>query len=149
MGRNLLGRGGRGVGGCLLVVGLLTGACRNAGSVQTEQYTTRDGSEQLVGTACTGFEKDSGFGGGLLPDVPGAAGESGAGEPTRGFSFNYEGTGSSLRLTVVDGGGHTVAERVYDSAFVDSGRKDELKVDAGQQQKLRFVATGAPSCPGD
>ena len=148
MGRTSLGRGGWGGGGLLWGgVALLAGACRNGGSVQTEQYSTQDGAERLVGTACTGFEKDSGFGAGLLPGVPGAAGESGADEPP-GFSFSYEGTGSSLRLRVSDGGRRVVAQRVYDSAFVESGRTDELKVDAGKEQ-LRFVATGAASCPGD
>ena len=148
MGRISLGRGGWGGGGGFLpLMVLLGGACRNSGSVQTEQYSTQAGSERLVGTACTGFEKDSGFGAGLLPGVPGAGGESGASEE-RGFSFNYEGTGSALRLRVSDGSGHVVAERVYDGAFVESGRTDELKVDAGKEQ-LRFVATGAASCPGD
>jgi hypothetical protein len=147
MGRNSRGGLGGGGGRFWVMAALLGVACRNGGSVQTEQYSTQDGSERLVGRACTGFEKDSGFGAGLLPGVPGAAGESGAGEE-RGFSFVYEGTGSALRLRVSDGSGHVVAERVYDNAFVESGRSDELKVDAGKEQ-LRFVATGAASCPGD
>jgi hypothetical protein len=146
MGWSLFGRVGLALaGGVVGVSAGLIGGCQNRPFVQTEQYVTRDGREQQIGSACAGFEKDSGFGAGLLPGVPGAAGDPGVDE-TNGYAFKYEGTGNSLRLSVTDAHGQTTAERSYDGAFVESGRKDELEVDAGEQ-RLRFVAQGVSECP--
>jgi hypothetical protein len=89
-------------------------------------------------------QKGSGMGGGRAPGVPGAAGE-GPQTTTSGYSFSYEGTGSGVRLVVVDGSGKTLAERNYDSGFIDSGRKDEVKVDA-DGEALRFVGWGVTAC---
>jgi hypothetical protein len=146
MGWRSLGRAGLAMAGGLFGVAAgLIGGCQSGPFVQTEQYVTREGQEQQIGSACAGFEKDSGFGAGLLPGVPGAGGDSDADE-TSGYAFKYEGTGNSLRLSVTDGHGHTMAQRSYDGAFVDSGRKDELSVEAGEQ-KLRFVAWRVSECP--
>src|SRR5690242_17147479 len=92
MGWSLLGRAGLAMAGGVVGVaaGLISG-CRNGPCLQTEQYVTRDGQEQQIGSACTGFEKDSGFGAGLLPGVPGAAGDGNVDE-TNGYAFKYEGT---------------------------------------------------------
>jgi len=123
---------------------LLDVGCQDGPFLQTEQFVTRGGQEERVGTACIAAQKGSGLGGGRAPGVPGAAGES-AGASTNGYSFSYEGTGSGVRLTVTDGSGQTLAARNYDSAFIDTGRKDELNVEA-DGEKLRFVAWGVAEC---
>ena len=123
---------------------LLLGGCQQGPSLKTEQYVTRDGHEEQVGSACMSVEKGSGLGGGRAPGVPGAAGE-GAADAGSSYSFSYEGTGSSVRLKVDDGSGMALADRSYDTAFIESGRRDELKVSAGAES-LRFVAWGVPQC---
>ena len=132
------------VGVGALTCALLGVGCQNGPFLQTEQYVTKDGQEEQVGRACISAQKGSGMGGGRAPGVPGAAGEA-ALAATAGHSFNYEGTGNSVRLTVADGAGNTLVERSYDSAFIDAGRKDQVTVEA-DGETLRFVAWGVPSC---
>jgi hypothetical protein len=139
-GRITLAAAGLGSLGCVL----LGVGCQEGPFLQTEQFVTRDGQEEQVGTACIAVQKGSGLGGGRAPGVPGAGGEGEAATPS-GHSFSYEGTGSGVRLAVLDGSGKTLAERNYDSAFIDAGRKDELKVEA-DSEKLRFVGWGVAAC---
>lgn len=127
-----------------LALGLLSAGCQDGPFLQTEQFVTGDGQEEQVGTACISVQKGSGMGGGRAPGVPGAAGD-GTDGALNGYSFSYEGTGNGVRLLVVDGGGQTLAQRSYDSAFIDGGRKDELEVEA-DGQKLRFVGWGVAAC---
>jgi hypothetical protein len=142
MGWNLRGRMTRLAAG--LAFGLLGAGCQDGPFLQTEQFVSHDGQEEQVGTACIAVQKGSGMGGGRAPGVPGAAGEGAQTAPS-GYSFSYEGTGSGVRLVVVDGSGKTLAERSYDSGFIDSGRKDEVKVDA-DGEALRFVGWGVSAC---
>jgi hypothetical protein len=125
---------------------LLSVGCEDGPSLQTEQFTTRDGEpEEQVGRACIPVKKGSGMGGGRAPGVPGAAGEGDTVASTSGYSFSYEGTGSGVRLTVADKRGKTLAERNYDAAFIAAGRKDELEV-ATPGETLRFVGRGVAAC---
>ena len=119
--------------------------CQQEAYVHTEQYVSADGGpEELMGVECMSLDKGNGFGGGRAPNVPGAGGEgAGTGQD---YSFSYEATGSLMRLVVQDPQGATLAERSYDRAFVDSGRKDELKVDTGGGSSARFIAWGVPDC---
>ena len=129
----------------LVFTSVLAAGCQNGPFLQTEQFVTRDGQEEQVGMACMSVDKGSGLGGGRAPGVPGAAGD-GAGEAAAsGHSFSYEGTGNGVRLTVADGAGITLAQRTYDSAFIDSRRKDELTVEL-EGETLRFVARGIATC---
>ncbi len=124
---------------------LFTVGCQEGPFLQTEQYVTRGGEpEEKVGTACMSVDKGGGLGGGRAPGVPGAAGDGSAAEAAS-YSFSYEGTGKAVRLQVVDGDGTILADKSYDSAFIDSGRKGEVKVDAGGET-TRFVAWGVPQC---
>lgn len=145
MGWNLRGRvtlTAAGLGGLGLVV--LCAGCQNGPCLQTEQFVARDGQpEEKIGTACMSVEKGGGMGGGRAPGVPGAAGEGS--EEAAGYSFSYDGTGSGVRFRVVDSAGKTLADKSYDGAFIDSGRKDELTVDTGDAT-ARFVAWGVPQC---
>ena len=132
--------GGAGVLGVLLAVG-----CQNGPYLQTEQYVTRDGQpEEKVGSACMSVEKGNGMGGGRAPGVPGAAGDSSA-DATGDYSFSYEGTGNGVRLQVIESDGTVLAEKSYDGAFIDSGRKDEVKI-VVVGETARFVAWGVPEC---
>lgn len=145
MGRNLWGRVtlvAAGLSGSALVA---LGACgQNGPYLQTEQFVARDGQpEEKIGTACMSAEKGGGMGGGRAPGVPGAAGEGS--EDAAGYSFSYDGTGSGVRFRVVDAAGKTLADKSYDGAFIDSGRKDEVTVDTGDAT-ARFVAWGVPQC---
>jgi len=121
---------------------LLSLGCQNGPFLQTEQYVTRSGEEEQVGTACISVEKGSGMGGGRAPGVPGAAGEGG---DDSGYSFSYDGSGSGVRFRIVDGAGRTLADKTYDGGFIDSGRRDEVTVDTGSAA-ARFVAWGVPQC---
>lgn len=119
--------------------------CENGPFLQTEQYVTRGGQEEQIGRACISVEKGSGMGGGRAPGVPGAAGDGAGDAAASGHSFSYEGMGNGLRLTVLDGSGQTLAQRNYDAAFLDSGRKDQVTVEA-DAETLRFVGWGVPTC---
>ena len=144
MGRNSRERGLAGTARVLLGgAALLVLDCQNGPYLQTEQFVTRDGQpEEKIGTACMSAEKGGGMGGGRAPGVPGAAGE---GSEEAGYSFSYDGTGGGVRFRVVDSAGKTLADKNYDGAFLDSGRKDEVTIDAGAE-KARFVAWGVPQC---
>jgi hypothetical protein len=142
MGWNFRGRVTLPVGA--LAMALLSAACQDGPFLQTEQFVTRDGQEEQVGSACISVQKGAGMGGGRAPGAPGAAGEAADGAPS-GYSFSYEGTGGGVHLAVVDGSGKTLAERTYDSGFIDAGRKDELKVSPDGEQ-LRFVGWGVATC---
>jgi hypothetical protein len=129
----------------LAALPLMTAGCGGDGPfLQTEQYVTRAGHEEKTGTACMAVGKGNGMGGGRAPGVPGAAGE-GAVDAASDYSFSYDGTGSGVRLLVVDSAGNTLADRSYDSAFIDSGRKDEVKIDV-VGESARFVSWGVPQC---
>jgi hypothetical protein len=145
MGRNSRERGLRGLAGALSGGAALLGlGCQNGPYLQTEQFVSRDGrQEEKTGTACMSAEKGGGLGGGRAPGVPGAAGEGS--EEAAGYSFSYDGTGSGVRFRVVDGAGKTLADKLYDGAFIDSGRKDEVTIEAGAE-RARFVAWGVPQC---
>ena len=145
MGCNWLERGARGSIGLLLAgAALVTLGCQQNGPyLQTEQYVTQGGQEQLTGTACMTSDKGNGMGGGLSPDQPGAGGDGG--NDAAGYSFSYDGTGGGVRLKVLDAAGKTLVDKTYDSAFMDSGRKDEVTVEIGAGS-ARFVAWGAPQC---
>lgn len=136
----------RGVGGGVGVLGVLLGlGCQSGPFLQTEQYVTHDGhSEEKMGTACMSVEKGSGIGGGRAPGVPGAAGE-GSADTAASYSFSYEGTGNGIRLRVIENDGTVLADKSYDSALIDSGRKDEVKIAVGDET-VRFVAWGVPQC---
>src|SRR5689334_21125393 len=112
------------------------GGCQHGPLLQTEEYVTMGEVEKLICTGCISVEKGGGMGGGRAPGVPGAAGEGGE-EPAH--SFSYDGTGSGVRFRVVDGAGRTLADKRYDDAFIDSGRKDEVTVNTGSAT-ARFVA---------
>jgi len=129
----------------VLVCVLLAVGCQNGPFLQTEQFVTRDGQEEQVGSACISVDKGSGLGGGRAPGVPGAAGDRAGEAAASGHSFSYEGTGNGVRLTVADGSGAALAQRTYDSAFIDTGRKDELTVEL-EGETLRFVARGIATC---
>lgn len=123
---------------------LLALGCQNGPYLQTEQFVAHDGEPaEKIGTACMSVEKGSGMAGGRAPGVPGAAGEGA--EEVAGYSFSYDGTGSSVRLRVSDGDGKSLADKTYDAAFIDSGRKDEVTVATGVTT-ARFVAWGVPQC---
>lgn len=113
--------------------------------LQTEQYVTKGGHEEQVGRACISSQKGSGMGGGRAPGVPGAAGDGAGNAAVSGHSFNYEGVGNGVRLTVVDGNGQMLAERSYDSGFLDAGRKDQVTVEL-DGEALRFVGWGVATC---
>ena len=129
--------------GALATVALCTG-CEDGPYLQTEQFLARDGQpEEKIGAACMSAEKGGGMAGGRAPGVPGAAGEGT--EEAAGYSFSYDGTGNSIRLRVSDGDGKAVADKTYDGAFIDSGRKGEVTVHIGVTT-VRFVAWGVPQC---
>jgi hypothetical protein len=127
-----------------MVAVVLGAGCQNGPYLQTEQFVARDGQrEEKIGTACMSAEKGSGMGGGRAPGVPGAAGEGS--EEAAGYSFSYDGTGAGVRFRVLDSAGKTLADKNYDGAFIDSGRKDEVTIEVGAE-KARFVAWGVPQC---
>jgi hypothetical protein len=131
-----------GLGGLATVV--LCAGCEDGPYLQTEQFVARDGQpEEKIGTACMSAEKGGGMGGGRAPGVPGAGGEGS--EEGNGYSFSYDGTGGGVRFRVVDSAGKVLADKSYDGAFIDSGRKDEVTVDTGDAT-ARFVAWGVPQC---
>jgi hypothetical protein len=146
MGRNWQDVAVRGVGGGVGVLGvLLAVGCQDGPFLQTEQYVTRDGQpEEKVGTACISVEKGNGMGGGRAPGVPGAAGD-GSADAAGSYSFSYEGTGSGVRFQVVASDGTLLADKNYDGPFIDSGRKDEVKIVA-DGETARFVASGIAQC---
>jgi hypothetical protein len=119
--------------------------CQSGPFLETEQYVTHDGQpEEKIGTACLSAEKGGGLGGGRAPGVPGAAGE-GSAEETPSYSYSYEGTGSGVRFQVVQSDGTLLADKRYESAFIESGRKDEVTITVGDET-ARFVAWGVPQC---
>ncbi|HYQ14561.1 MAG TPA: hypothetical protein VEQ58_02350 [Polyangiaceae bacterium] len=122
-------------------------ACQNAGPfLHTEQYVVEGGrAEERVGVACSSLEKGNGFGGGRAPAVPGAGGD-GATASGPSYSFVYESSGSRMTLIVEDEQGARLAQKIYDRAFVESGRKDELKLDVAPGESVRFLAWGVPEC---
>ena len=135
----LLALGVMGAVGALLSVG-----CEDGPFLQTEQFVTRRGhDEEQVGSACVRVQKGSGLGGGRAPGAPGAGGDGDG--AASGYSFSYEGTGSAVHLIVADKNGKTLAERSYDTAFIDARRTDELEVEA-DGEALRFVARGVAMC---
>lgn len=111
--------------------------------LQTEQYVTHGGQEELTGIACMSSDKGNGMSGGLAPDQPGAVGDGG--NDAADYSFSYDGTGGAVRLQVLDAAGKSLADKTYDSTFMESGRKDEVTVDVGSGS-ARFVAWGVPDC---
>jgi hypothetical protein len=123
---------------------LLSVGCEDGPFLHSEQFVTRDGQdEEQFGSACIPVQKGSGVGGGRAPGVPGAAGDGDA--AASGYSFSYEGTGSGVRLVITNSSGKTLAERNYDAAFLEAGRKDELKVEI-DGETLRFVGRGVAAC---
>lgn len=143
MGWKFRGRVTRAVAACGgLSCALLGAGCQRGPFLQTEQYVTKGGEEEQIGTACMSIEKGDGMGGGRAPGVPGAAGEGG---DEAAYSFSYDGTGNSVRFRVVDDAGRTLADKNYDGAFIDSARKDEVTIETGSAA-ARFVAWGVPHC---
>jgi hypothetical protein len=138
----VLGFGSRraGVGALLLS---LTG-CDDGPFLQTEEFTTRDGAERYMGGSCMSVGTGSGLGGGKAPQPEGAAGESGD-SASFAYSFSYEGRDKGMHFQIADGAGRLLAERSYSASFIESGRRDEVKVDVATQ-KLRFVHRGVPEC---
>jgi hypothetical protein len=128
--------------GALVASAFLGVGCQTGPFLQTEQHETRAGEEEQIGSACLSVEKGGGLGGGRAPGVPGAAGEGG---DDGDYSFSYDGTGGGVRFRVLDGGGKSLADKSYDSAFIDSGRKDEVTIELGGRA-ARFVAWGVPHC---
>jgi hypothetical protein len=128
----------------LLPAALLVLSCQSGPYLQTEQFVAREGQpEEQMGVACISAEKGGGMAGGRAPGVPGAAGEGS--EEIAGYSFSYDGNGSSVRLRVRDGDGKLLADKTYDGAFIDSGRKHGVTVNTGATT-ARFVAWGVPQC---
>jgi hypothetical protein len=119
-------------------------ACDEGPFLQTEEFATRDGVERYVGGSCMSVGSGSGLGGGKAPLPEGAAGES-SDSASFAYSFSYEGRDKGLHFQIADGAGRVLAQRSYSASFLESGRRDELKVDVGSQ-KLRFVHRGVPEC---
>src|SRR5262245_38607478 len=125
-------------------VSLLLLGCQEGPYLHVEQFITRPGgTEEAMGIACMSGEKGEGMGGGLARTMPGAGGE--ADMPALSYSFSYEGTGNGVRLKVELADGKVLTNKLYDAAFIESGRKDEVKVDTGSDV-LRFQAWGVPDC---
>lgn len=123
---------------------LLLGACEDGPFLQTEEFTTQDGAERYLGGSCMAVGTGSGLGGGKAPQPQGAAGDADD-SASFAYSFSYEGRDKGMHFQVADGAGRLLAERSYSASFIDSGRRDEVKVDVGSQ-KLRFVHRGVPEC---
>jgi hypothetical protein len=138
----VLGMRGRRVAlGALLLA--LT-ACDEGPFLQTEEFVAQGGAERYMGGSCMEVGSGSGLGGGKAPQPEGAAGEADE-SASFAYSFSYEGRDKGMHFQVADGAGRILAERNYSASFIDSGRRDEVKVDVGSQ-KLRFVHRGVPQC---
>jgi hypothetical protein len=121
------------LGGALLLAG-----CEEGPFLQTESFETKAGeSEIYTGGGCMPVSKGSGMGAGSAP-APG-------GEPTGGYEYSYEGTGSGVRFVFKDGNGEVLEERNYAADFIKSKKRDEVVVMVGEKE-MRFVHWGSQEC---
>lgn len=128
----------------LVVLALLASGCGESPVLQTQEYSTIDGVESLTGSSCfsaaKGGEASTGTGTGVAPGADTTSVPS--------YSAEYKGTGDAVHFSVRDATGAELAERTYDAAFLDSGKRDEVAVTPGGIS-LRFVNWGAKACDSD
>src|SRR4051812_30609203 len=126
----------------LVVLALLAVGCGESPVLQTQEYSTIDGVESLTGSSCFSAAK-----GGKATTGTGAS-PGGDATAAPSFSAEYDGTGDAVHFSVRDAAGAELAERTYDAAFLDSGKRDEVAVAPGGIP-LRFVNWGAKACDND
>jgi hypothetical protein len=139
-----VGRRGESVRLALLsMLGLAVTGCAEGPFLQTEEYVTKPGElEVYTGGSCFSPDKGSASGGATAPGTFGSAGEAAA---SLGYSYGYEGRGKAVRFSLSDYDGRLLAERNYDAAFLESGRKDVVNLQIFGQN-LRFVHRGVAKC---
>ena len=136
MGRH---HGGFWVGGCGWLLGALVTGCGSGPALRYEEFYSSDGVERSVGTGCIVAEE--GLSG---SSTTGAAG--GAANPVQTYTVAYDGEDEeAITVTVIDGGGTVRASRVYDEAFLESGKSDEIVVDL-EMDTLRLRYFGSDTC---
>ncbi|HEY6077427.1 MAG TPA: hypothetical protein VIW29_01405 [Polyangiaceae bacterium] len=129
--------------GGVLLVALASAGCAEGPFLQTEELVTKPGeAEGYVGGSCLGVERGSSSGGATAPGAFGSAGEAAV---AQGYSYGYEGRGKAVRFSVSDYDGQILAERSYDAAFLESGRRDVVTLEVFGQT-LRFVHWGVGKC---
>lgn len=117
--------------------------CAEGPFLQTEEFVTKPNeAEVYVRGSCFSTEKGNASGGATAPGAFGSAGEAAA---SLGYSYGYEGRGKAVRFSLTDYDGQLLAERNYDAAFLESGRKDVVALQLFGQS-LRFVHRGVAKC---
>jgi len=135
MGRN---HGGFWVGGWAWFLGALATGCGSGPALRYEESYTSEGVERSIGGGCILAEE--GLSGSSATGVAG-----GAGNPMQPYTIAYESKDDGITVIVTDGGGTSRAHRVYDEAFLESGKSDEIVVDL-EMDTLRLRYFGAESC---
>jgi hypothetical protein len=123
----------------VVVVALLAFGCGESPVLRAQEYSTIDGTEQLIGSTCFSSAK----GGEATTGTGAAPGADTTSAPS--YSAEYDGTGDSVRFIVRDATGAELAQRTYDSDFLDSGKRDEVTVAPGGIP-VRFVHWGDKQC---
>jgi hypothetical protein len=126
------------VGGCTWLLGALASGCGSGPALRYEEFYTSNGEERALGDGCMLAEE--GISGSMATGVAG-----GAGDPMQPYTVEYEGLDGGIMVTITDGGGKVQARRVYDEAFLESGKSDEIVVDL-EMDTLRLRYFGAESC---
>jgi hypothetical protein len=123
------------------LVGLLwLPACAEGPVLMNEEFLTRQGEdERYMGGGCMAAGDGGSVGSGSMVGTAGSAGVA------SGFQYGYEANGNGVHFLFTDSGGAVLAERQYDEAFINSGRRDEVLVEH-EGQTWRFVNWGAEEC---
>jgi hypothetical protein len=136
MGRKL---GGFWAGGFVWWLGALATGCGDGPALRFEEFYVSNGEERLVGNGCM-LAEDGMHG----TSTTGVAGGGGDWAP-RPYTVEHEGKDGGITVTVLDGSGKVLARRVYDEAFLEAGKSDEIVVDL-DTDTLRLHHVGAKSC---
>lgn len=136
MGRKL---GGSPAGRLVWVLGALAAGCGAGPALRFEEFYTSNGEERRLGGGCMVAEE--GLSGSSMSGVAGGAGD-GAPQP---YTIQYEGRDGGIAVVVTDGDGMELARRVYDEAFLEAGKSDEIVVDLGSDT-LRLHYFGVTTC---
>jgi hypothetical protein len=131
-------RGGLWVGGWVWLLGAFASGCGSGPALRYEEFYTSNGEERSLGKGC--MLAEDGLSGSTATGVAG-----GAGNPMQPYTTAYEGRDGAVIVTVTDGAGTVRARRVYDEAFLESGKSDEIVVDL-ETDTLRLRYFGGESC---
>lgn len=129
--------------GAVVLAALASAGCAEGPCLQIEEYVSKAGeAEAYVGGSCLAVEKGNTSGGATAPGAFGSAGESSV---DQGYAYGYEVRGKGVSFRVSDYDGQLLAERSYDAAFLESGRRDVVRLEVFGQT-LRFVHWGVGKC---